>query len=193
MSPEALDLLDRARGGDEAATRQLVAAYEPYLRQAVRRCLPGPVRARFDSIDVMQSVWVHVFTGLRAGRWQFPDEARLRAFLLQVARRRLVSRVRRHFPSARREAGDADLDALPAPVQPRPSEVVQADETWQRLLALCPPEHHQLLHLRRQGLTLDDIAVRTGLHEGSVRRILRRLAREMAVRQAPLPQTADPE
>jgi RNA polymerase sigma-70 factor (ECF subfamily) len=133
----------------------------------------------------MQSVWVHVFGGLRAGHWQFPDEGRLRAFLLQVTRRRLVSRVRRHLSSAQREAGSANLDTFPAPVGPRPSEVVQADELWQRMLALCPPGHHQLLQLRKQGLTLDEIALRTGLHEGSVRRILRRLARQLTLETVP--------
>jgi RNA polymerase sigma-70 factor (ECF subfamily) len=48
------------------------------------------------------------------------------------------------------------------------------------MLALCPPEYHEILHLKRQGLLLDEIANRTGLHEGSVRRILRRLARQLA-------------
>jgi RNA polymerase sigma-70 factor (ECF subfamily) len=51
---------------------------------------------------------------------------------------------------------------------------------WERLLALCPPEHHEVLRLRRAGLTLEEVAERTGLHEGSVRRILRRLARHIA-------------
>jgi RNA polymerase sigma-70 factor (ECF subfamily) len=63
---------------------------------------------------------------------------------------------------------------------------VAADELWQRMLALCPPGHHQLLHLRKQGLTLDEIARRTGLHEGSVRRILRRLSRQLALGQEPI-------
>ena len=47
------------------------------------------------------------------------------------------------------------------------------------MLDLCPPEHHEVLVLRREGLPLVEIAARTGLHEGSVRRILRRLAREL--------------
>src|SRR5436190_1174477 len=75
--------------------------------------------------------------------------------------------------------GDAD-DA------PRPSEVAQANDLWDRLLALCPPEHHAILRLRRDGLPLEEIAARTGLHEGSVRRILRRLARELALAEEPL-------
>ena len=54
------------------------------------------------------------------------------------------------------------------------------------MLELCPPEHHDVLRLRREGLRLEDIASLTGLHEGSVRRILRQLARQLALAQEPL-------
>jgi RNA polymerase sigma-70 factor (ECF subfamily) len=114
-----------------------------------------------------------------------PDRARLRALLLTVARRRLVSRYRRCRTAVeRQQPGQADFGAL-AEQTPRPSEFAQAHETWERLLAICPPAHHDVLRLRRQGFSLNEIAARTGLHEGSVRRILRRLARQMAVRQGP--------
>jgi RNA polymerase sigma factor (sigma-70 family) len=186
MNGELLDLLQRVRHGDEGAAGQLVAACEPHLRQAVRRSLPDRIRARFDSVDVVQSVWVHVLRGLRAGKWQFPDESHYHAFLLKVARRRLVSRMRHHGPAVEREAAGTDLDRLPAPAQARPSEVAQAEELWQRLLALCPPGHHEVLRLRRQGLAMEEIGRRTGLHEGSVRRILRQLARQLALDQQPL-------
>ncbi len=189
MDVEPLDLLlERLGRGDVAAAERVVADYEPYLRALVRRSLPGPLRAKFDSIDVVQSVWVHVLHALRAGVWQVGDRARLRALLVTVARRRLVSRYRHHRTALEREdRGGADLEALPAPRQARPSEVAQAGELWERMLALCPPEHHEVLRLRRQGLLLADIAARTGLHEGSVRRILRRLARDLALAQEPLP------
>jgi RNA polymerase sigma-70 factor (ECF subfamily) len=188
MDAEPLDvLLERLGRGDVAAAEQVVADYEPYLRALVRRSLPEPLRAKFDSIDVIQSVWVHVLHAVRAGAWQVVDRARLRALLVTVARRRLVSRYRHHRAAVEREQPGADLAGLPAPRQPRPSEVAQADELWERMLALCPPEYHELLRLRRQGLLLNDIAARTGMHEGSVRRVLRRLARQLALEQEPLP------
>ena len=58
-------------------------------------------------------------------------------------------------------------------------QYVQREELWQRLLALCPPEHQELMRLKRDGLSLDEIAVQTGLHRDSVRRILRTLARPL--------------
>jgi RNA polymerase sigma factor (sigma-70 family) len=195
MSAEPLDLLlDRLGRGDLAAVEQVVADYEPYLRALVRHSLPAPLRTKFDSLDVVQSVWVQVLRALRDGTWQISDRDRLRALLVTVARRRLVSRYRRHGTALQREQRDgADLDVLPAPAQPRPSEVAQAGELWEQMLALCPPEHHELLRLRRQGLLLDEIAARTGMHEGSVRRVLRQLARQLALAQEPLAAEGRPE
>jgi RNA polymerase sigma-70 factor (ECF subfamily) len=195
MTGEPLDvLLDRLRDGDETVAGQIVADYEPYLRMVVRRCLPDRLRAKFDSLDVVQSVWVHVLHALRGRAWQVADRARLQALLVTVARRRLVSRYRHHRAAVEREqpGGDA-LQGLPEPRESRPSEVAVADELWQRMLALCPPEHHDLLRLRREGLLLHEIAARTGMHEGSVRRVLRRLARQLALGQEPLAATGTPE
>jgi RNA polymerase sigma factor (sigma-70 family) len=188
MSADLLDLVERLREGDAQAVDQVIAAYEPYLRLVIRRHMPIRLRGRFDSADVVQSVWIHVLDGLRAGRWHFPDRRRLQAFLTTLARRRLISRCRQHYTAVTREQpGAVDLDALPAQRQARPSEAVRARELWDRMIALCPPQHRDVLHLRRRGLTLDEIARQTGLHEGSIRRILRQLARGLSLEQAPLP------
>jgi RNA polymerase sigma-70 factor (ECF subfamily) len=187
VSAEPLDgLLEKLSEGDPAAAEQVLADYGPYLRLVVRRRLSRRLRAKFDSLDVVQSVWAHLLRGLRRPGWQFLNRARLIAFLVTVTRRRLTTRFRRHRAALEREGPQgADLEGLPAPAQPRPSEVAQAEELWQRMLALCPPAHHDLLRLRRQGLTLAEIAARTGLHEGSVRRALRRLARQLAFEGGP--------
>lgn len=188
MSTEPLDvLLDRLREGDVAAAEEVFVTYEPYLRLVVRRYLPGRLRAKFDSIDVVQSVWVHVLHGLRASVWRLTDRAHLKALLVTVTRRRLVSRYRHHQTALSREQpGETNLEQLPAARQPRPSEMAQAEELWQQMLELCPPAHHEVLRLKRQGLRLVEISERTGLHEGSVRRILRGLARQLALQQEPL-------
>lgn len=188
MNPEPLEaLLEKLNQGDSRAVEQILMTYEPYLRMVVRRCLPGRLRAKFDSLDVVQSVWVHVLHGLRASRWQFMDTPHLRAFLVRVARRRLTSRLRHYHTDLKCEQpGETDLELFPMSTQPSPSEVAQANELWEKMLALCPPEHHDLLRLRRIGMPLVEVASRTGLHEGSVRRILRRLARQLALSRAPL-------
>jgi len=183
MSPHPLeDLLERLSNGDAEAAEQVFRAYEPYLRKVVRRQLPGQLRAKFDSIDVVQSVWVDVLQGFREAGWRFPDVDHLRAFLVKVTRNRFIDRVRKHHKALEHEQPLEKTD--PAGLldrQDRPSALAQADELWQRMLDLCVPEHRPVLELKRQGLSAPDIASRLGLHEDSVRRILRNLARHLAV------------
>jgi RNA polymerase sigma factor (sigma-70 family) len=173
------NLLQQFGEGDLAAAEQVFVTYEPYLRKVVRRLLPPHLRARFDSMDVVQSVWADVLDQLRGAGWRFHDVAHLRAFLVLLTRNRFLDRVRQHEASmARERAGSAGGQGGLAPA-PGPSEVAQANELWQRMLALCPPAHQQVLHLKRQGMSLDEIAGHTGLHVGSIRRILRLLARRL--------------
>src|SRR5205085_2756857 len=99
-----------------------------------------------------------------------------------ATRNRLIDRVRQHQKAADREEplGEGDRQHwLPCP-RPSPSELAQAGDLWERILAKCPPEHRPILGLRRQGYALAEIAERTGLHPDVVRRILRTLARQMA-------------
>jgi RNA polymerase sigma-70 factor (ECF subfamily) len=183
MSTEPLDaLLEQLCRGDRLAAEEVFWTYEPYLRMVVRRALPRRLRAKFDSADVVQSVWAHVLPRLPDAGWRFATRDHLRAFLVTVARHRLQDRLRHYHPALEHERPLTEGDLVgthPSP-QPHPSEVVQADDLWERMLALCPPAYHELLRLRRQGLLLTEIADRTGLHEGSVRRVLRQLARRLA-------------
>ena len=189
---EADQLLDRLARGDVGVASDLHTAYAAYLRTVVRRQLSDRLRVRFDSADVIQSVWVHVIRQLTTAGWQVASEAQLRALLTVIARRRLVSRARTHARSLAEENGGCALQEIHTPdTQPRPSEVAQAAELWERMMEICSPEHHGILLLRREGLPLAEIAARTGFHEGSVRRILRRLARELALQVEPLTSEGD--
>src|SRR5438067_1833212 len=180
---EPLDqLLVQLSSGDAAAVGQVFLTFEPYLRKAVRRQLPPPLRAKFDSADILQSVWADVLRGFREAGWRFVDADHLRGFLFVATRNRLIDRIRQHQRAAEREEpiddGAVRYDAPSA--EPRPSEVVQANDLWERIVARCPPEHRPILWFRQHGYSLAEIGERTGLHPDSVRRILRTLARQMA-------------
>jgi RNA polymerase sigma factor (sigma-70 family) len=184
MTVDPLDeLIDRLNKGDISAAEQAFLAYEPYLRMAVRRRLSGPLRTKLDSMDIVQSVWADVLAGLGEAGWRFADRSHFRAFLVKVARNRLSDRRRQHRHALAKEqplAVTAPED-LPKAQEPRPSEIAQGHELWTRMLEQCTPAHREILILKRQGLLLTEIAARTGLHEGSIRRILYDLARRLAI------------
>jgi RNA polymerase sigma-70 factor (ECF subfamily) len=178
MTPSPLEaLLDKLCQGDAAAAEEVFRTYEPCLRLIVRRQLPAWLRSKFDSVDIVQSVWADLVDGFRQKGWHFDDTARLRAFLIKATRHRFLSRFRQH-----RRAGDLEqplesADGRLASREPAPDELAGAEDVWQQLLGLCPPEHRNLLEWKRQGLALEEIARRTGLHPSSVRRILYDLSR----------------
>lgn len=183
MNVESLEeLLQQLNCGDGDAAEQVFRTYEPYLRKVVRRMLPDRLRPKFDSIDVVQSVWADLFTAFRAGGMRFGSVPQLRAFLVRATRNRFIDRLRQHQTASLREqpAEPRQLESLASARQPDPSEVMVAEELWERMLRHCPTEHQELLHLSRQGATASEIASQIGMHAGSVRRILRELAIRLA-------------
>src|SRR5712671_1969746 len=103
MSEPLDNLLAQLCSGDSAAAGQVFLAFEPYLRKAVRRQLPLPLRAKFDSADILQSVWVDVLRGFREAGWRFTDADHLRGFLFIATRNRLIDRIRQHRVALARE------------------------------------------------------------------------------------------
>jgi RNA polymerase sigma factor (sigma-70 family) len=182
------ELLQQLSDGDIDAAEQVFRTFEPYLRKVVRQRLPRSLRARFDSVDIVQSIWADLFRGFRDAGWRFADREHLRAFLVKATQRRLIDRCRQHAAAVERERSrqEAFLKRLPPPPEPGPSEVAEENDLWEHLLARCPPAHRELLRLRRQGVPIADIAARSGLHENSVRRILRTIARQMVRHQETL-------
>lgn len=175
-------LLERLNNGDYAAAERIYEAYEAYLRLIVRRQISAALRAKFDSVDIVQSVWVDLLAGFREAGWRFSDPAQLRAFLVRTTRNRFIDRLRQHQRWLEKEQPLAEMEGPESPCSPEaaPSEEAQAREMWARLLKLCPPDHRELLRLKQQGFSPAEIAARTGLHPGSVRRILSDLARRFA-------------
>jgi len=187
MSLSATDrLLARLNDGDSAAAGELFQSFEPYLRMVIRRQMSVKLRAKFDSTDIVQSVWADVVDGLRQSRWTFQSMSQLRAFLVKMTRNRFVDRLRRHRRELEHEwtLPAPSVESLAATASPRVSENFYADELWHQMLDVCPPAHYQVLYLKRQGASLDEIAAKTGLHKGSVRRILYQIGRVVARQRA---------
>ena len=103
MNAEPLEaLLARMREGDLRAAEQLLLTHETELRLIVRRRLSGRLRAKFDSLDVVQSVWARVLGDFQAG-CRFASAEHLRHFLVRVTRNCLTDRLRHFRPALDRE------------------------------------------------------------------------------------------
>jgi RNA polymerase sigma-70 factor (ECF subfamily) len=180
MTADAADrLIAKLNAGDADAAGELFQQLEPYLRMVIRRQMSGKIRPKFDSADIVQSVWADVVDGLHHAKWKFENVDQLRAFLLRMTRNRFVDRLRQNRRALDHEWAmpNRDIDVMASHASARVSENFYADELWHQMLDACPPAHYQVLYLKRQGASLDEIAARTGLHKGSVRRILYQIGR----------------
>ncbi len=190
--PDISDLIARAKAGDEAAIREFLTRFEPEVRIVVRSRLPRKLRTQFDSMDFVQAVWQSFFVDLRKGSRQFENANHLRGFLAGVARNKVyeehrrLTRTKKHALAreqslyVRRGSREVEL-ALISP-EPTPSQAVQASDRLAQLVARCSPLEAQIITLRHQEMTFDEIARRTGVSERSVRRIIDEARERMEAR-----------
>lgn len=163
-------LLDRMGAGDDDAAQAVYDEYAPFLRMVIRRKLTSELRARFDSSDVVQSVWADLLDGFRKGRWSFDSPNHLRAFLVRATHNRFIDYVRKHGPSTNQQASwDEETIAQDAA---QPSAEARANEKWHEILQRCTPEQRPIVEMKREGYSLAEIAEKTGYHPSSIRRIL---------------------
>jgi RNA polymerase sigma-70 factor (ECF subfamily) len=182
LSREVTDLIARARAGDDDAIRDFVGRFEREVRLMVRDRLPRRLRNQFDSMDFVQAVWQSFFADLKGGSREFENSRHLRGFLAGVARNKVFEQDRRltrtaKYAVAREEKlyvrrGDREV-AIEVPAHdPSPSMNLQASERLALLTAGRPEREVEVLRLRHEGRTIDDIAARMGIHEKTVRRII---------------------
>lgn len=193
--PGFADLVRRSKEGDEEAIRALLAQFELEVRLAVRRRLPRILRTKFDSMDFVQTVWASIFVGGAVDPTRFESREHLLAYLMGVAgnkvrqeyRRRTCSRrydVRREEPLYVRRSG-RDEPREVASAEPSASEDFRGRERMEGLLRGRTEKEREILRLRHQGLTFEEIALRTGLNERTARRLIEELRRREIGEDAP--------
>jgi RNA polymerase sigma-70 factor (ECF subfamily) len=121
----------------------------------------------------------------------FDDPKHLLGFLAGVVHNKVAQEFRRRtrtrkYDIGREEPlyirrGDRDVPRDLAADDPTPSEAVQADDRLDQLVAGRSPTEIRIVELRREGLTIDEVAARLDLHEKAVRRVLDSLRSRMGV------------
>jgi DNA-directed RNA polymerase specialized sigma24 family protein len=143
------------------------------------------VRAKFDSADIVQSIWADLPRGFRKAGWRFAEVDHLGGFLFVATHNCLIDRVRQCQQVVDREVplGEGRQQELLQSPKPQPGEVARANGIWERILTRSLSEHRPILALGRNGHSLAEIAGRAGLHPDSVRRIPRIIAGRLASEQ----------
>jgi RNA polymerase sigma factor (sigma-70 family) len=169
-------LMARLRAGSDEAAREFLGRYGPHILRVVRRRLHRGLRQRYDSRDFVQSVWAD-FLAQPAEQSAFDGPDQLAAYLAKMAAHKIISAARRN----REPALDGCLGVPAEEVfdrAPTPSQAAIARERWHRLQQATTAPGRRILELLRQGVTREEIARRLGIHERTIRRLIRNLPPE---------------
>ncbi len=105
MSEPELDMVARARQGDEHALAALFRAHEPRLLRMVELRLDKTLRTRMDPADVVQDAWVEIVR--RFDEWCRQDRLPLHVWLRLITGQSLATAQRRHLAHMRDAMRDA--------------------------------------------------------------------------------------
>ncbi len=184
MTPPPLDpssLLARARAGDQAAWEELFQTCYPKVVRVVRRKLDRPLRTLYDSTDFASDVMKSLAANL--DRLDFPSIHSLMAFLAQAAEQKVIDEYRRRHTLKRDITREQALsndrpdskEVELASDDPTASEIVQASEVRDQLLARQDEEERTVIELKHQGYSNSEIAEQVGWNIRKVQRFFKDL------------------
>lgn len=187
------DLIARIRAGDEDAARVLIERFGPEVQMMVRRRLPARLRSQYDTMDFAQAVWSSVIVDCRERPEAFEGPGHLLGFLAGVVQNKVAREYRRRtrtkkYDIGREERfyvrkGEREVPRDVAGSDPTPSENVQAGDRLDQLVEGRTAEEAEIILLRRQGLTYEEIAAKIGWNERSVRRVIEAVRQRMEARK----------
>jgi RNA polymerase sigma-70 factor (ECF subfamily) len=186
--PSFDELIRRVGSGDEEAAARLLRDFEPVVRRVVRaRLRSARTRSELDSMDICQSVLAIFFVRVASGEYDLKGPDDLIKLLLTMARNKLAEKMRRQHRQrrdSRRTVGRVEELAL-ASQEPTPSSVVAGKELLEQAQKRLSEEERQLVELRGQGLSWEEVAASLGGTAGARRnqlaRALDRVAQELRI------------
>jgi len=189
-------LLQRIADGSDAAVWELLDRYSKNILRVVRRRLPAEIRHKVDSVDIVQSVWKSIFRG-GCRLEQAASAEEVVAYLAGMAKLKVFEthrrftrceafNVRREVPlnSDERQHGPTPTRESDRQIDHRdhaPSAIVRARDNWERAMEKSGERGQQVVQLKLQGLTLDEIAEQLNLSKRTVQRTLDSVLQSLSV------------
>ncbi|MGE3316597.1 MAG: sigma-70 family RNA polymerase sigma factor [Planctomycetaceae bacterium] len=198
-----VDLLRRARGGDDVARDELFEKCRSYVAIVARTRLESWLRAKADASDLVQQTLLEAHRGL--DRFRGATEAEWLAWLRQILNHNAADLIRRNRATGERRGrreipldspgGDSSRRYIREPSDPgeSPSQLVLRREREIEVadaVAQLPQDYQDVIQLRNlQRLPFDEVAARMGRSRPATQmlwmRALRKLEEVLADRSLP--------
>ena len=189
---DTFELLDRARGGDEAALEQFLSAVQPQLyRFSMKMC-----RHTEDAEDVLQDSMMTLARSFR----DFRGASSLSTWLFTIARSFCIKKRRKSKFAPEREESLEQLAALELgriqSPSPDPAQQAESAEIWRQVHAgiqRIEPAYRESLVLRDiEGLSAKEVAEVVGISVPAVKSRLHRARGQLRQHLAATPYRPQP-
>jgi RNA polymerase sigma-70 factor, ECF subfamily len=182
-------LVNGLRNGDARIAQEFWDQYGPLLHKVAEGHLAHGLRRRVGPEDVVQSVCRTFLRRAQGGQFQLADSESLWRLLCAIALTKIREQTRYHM--RQRRGLDQEVHGLPTaeesgasvfPLQapgPTPAEAAAFADQFEQLLASFDEEERQMIDLKLQEFTQEEIAQRLGCSERTVRRVLKRVQQRL--------------
>ena len=173
-----LDLIQRARSGDQTAATELVRRFEPFIQRMVRirmyrRGDRDRLRHDIGSADVCQSVFRSLFRGLRKNRYRLEGPGDLEKVLHVMIRYNLATKARRSSVKLRELLGDFEQQGW-IDSGPQPDQEVAQQELITAIQEELSAEELDILTQSLDGTSWESIGQKLGTTADAARMRLKR-------------------
>lgn len=176
------DLIARLRTGDNEAAREIFDRYAARLLLLSRRRIGQRMNSRVDPEDVVQSVFRTFFTRMKNDEFEVSRTDDLFKLLVRITAHKTLRQIAHHRaakrdPSQETPQSDDAYEMLLQAVdgEPTPETVVTFMDNLEHFLGQLPEEDRQIVELRLQGHSTEEIAQRLGTYDRKIRRVLERV------------------
>lgn len=180
-------MIDGLRGGDPEVIGAFVKRYGKSLEAVADRRIVTQMGRRFEAPDVVQSVCRTFLRRVEGGEFQLDDAESLWRLLCAITLTKVREKARFHLRRKRSLGREEDLStpssdgerkdglAQQPGEDPSPDEAAEFADTFEHLLGELDDEERQLVDLRLQQKSSEEIATVLNCSDRTVRRLMSRL------------------
>jgi len=185
ISDEFLSLIDKARGGDEAASGRLLQSYSRYLTLLARVQIGRRLRRKVDEADIVQETMMEAHRQIASFRGG--SEREMLAWLRRILAGKIALTLRHYLDIKARDINlerelavqiDQSASALDVDLAASISSPSQRASRREQALLLAdalgelPSDYREAIILRNlEGLSFADVAVRMERSEDAVQKL----------------------
>lgn len=168
------------RKGDEQAAGQLYERYAKRLFGLVRSQIGDYLGTRVDPEDIVQSVFKSMFRGINAGNYDAPDGSTLWHLMAVIAVHKVRRKATRQAAARREDRHHFVLESRPDSEFADRQSPAEIECAIREAIEVLRTSEREIVMLRIQGYTIEEISERTQRSRRTVERGLQRARERLA-------------